>query len=204
MSGISEDYDSLRQLRFDERAAWIRHRLPNGASTQWWLAMTERANQDDEFVFGSEIIHLGVELGQVPAHHAVVQLARFAIRSASATDTCTDSVPTPDDVARKFLSSTQLTPEESIEAATRRRREILTNPDAVIRRNQDTPQSNLPDDLQIDRLAELEEMVSAIEPLLAHIRDQGLSRDVRTWLEVRKKWEIGEEAASTARRRLLE
>lgn len=166
--------------------------------------MTARAEQNGEFTFATDLIQLGVELGHLQEHYAVVQFARIVARAAATTSQRANLTLTPDDVARRFLEATALTPKESIDAATRRRKEILTDPDAVIHPGQDISKLDVPADPQIERLAELEEMISAIAPLLARVQDKDVSRKVGAWLDLSNRWEIGEEAASVARRRLSE
>ncbi|GAA4982337.1 hypothetical protein HD597_009887 [Nonomuraea thailandensis] len=194
---MNDDYRTLRPLDDAARRAWLRERFPQGMSGHWWNTMVELAEQHSarppitseperlqQLRFACSLLDLGVEQGLHPvfAVQWAARLAQRELRYGTNAATLPETL-TPDGVAHLALSLLAV-PYAEAEALTERGKALL----ATLAEDASPGERGMLLDSQpdedLDKAARIDHMISPLEPLAAHIRDAGLSAEVRRWLDV--------------------
>jgi hypothetical protein len=208
-TSVEDIYRELRLQRQHDRRAWLREHTPEQMRAHWWWALLERAQsgivapgphaagQVDNVALAVELVEIAVDEG-MPDYLGASWIARFArtVGINDARSAHVSEVLNPDNVARRILTTFQLTRQEAIEEAARRRAELLESEDAWFKPGDQI--GSLPDTggEHADRLQKVEYLMPELELVVEHVRDRALAAETRAWLSLRAQLEIGEDAAN--------
>jgi hypothetical protein len=215
LTGAEQDHIEFREISVAAREAWIRDRFPSGAPAAWWFFVVEGAETDLNIFrdasmeqrqastrFVVDAVELAVALRCIPASCGVSMLSRLA-KAASLIDEM-GNLPAAigaDALARRALEAMPVSETAALAAADRRRREAVEDPDAWCSPRVALAEQILPPDEDIMMLSEIEQMLSSLEWLADRVTPGADADELRRWLLLRDRFDLGAAAVEVGRRR---
>lgn len=209
MEVTRRDFLDFFSLDPDERNGWLRTRFPGGAPAHWWFFVIESLeSQLSRFSDASpeqreQALRRGIETavraastGDLSVARSVVLIAGLLVRASLLKEVVDLPIEGEvDHVMRSALSAISLSPEAALAAADRRREEARNLEESIHRPGTPAARNELPEDEEISRLVEIEEMVMALRPLSALVVDPDLRLQVGVWFKLEERFGLGDAAS---------
>ncbi|MFC8504970.1 hypothetical protein ACFU3J_00775 [Streptomyces sp. NPDC057411] len=194
---VDSDLREMRSVLKGQLADWVSSRFPDGTSPQWWLSIFESLEvsaspfrevtpdrRTEDLNLAVEAILLAVKLGGVRAAigaYWMLRIAALALRF----DHPISGIPqilTPDGSAEWALHQIPLTRERAIAESETRRDEYLNGGEGFY-----APvggEVTLTGEVAFSELQDVELILSALPWVCSHVKDKGIEREIRSWLEI--------------------
>ncbi len=215
MTWSDRDYLEFWAVPGESREAWLAGRFPTGVPGHWWMFVLESARADlsrfkatdvagrqRSVDFAVEVIELAARRNQISGCRAAALLARLwqATRKWDDWDRL-PAILAADEIAARALASFPLTQQEALDEAERRRAGLVAGEGWY---TPGGPPFSAPpaEDRRAQGLVEIEETLGHLEPLAESVADASVRRRLSTWLSLRERFDIGEEAARAGREAL--
>ncbi|MFD7584664.1 hypothetical protein ACFV84_04430 [Kitasatospora sp. NPDC059811] len=154
---------------------------------------------------GIETAVFAASIGDISAARSVVLIAGLLVRASLLKGVVDLPIEGKvENVIRLALGAISLSPEAALAAADRRSEEARNLEESVQWSGTPTMQSELPEDDEIFRLVEIEEMLVALRPLSDLTVDPDLRLQVGIWFNLEERFRLGDAASGEVLRRWKE
>ncbi|MFG2912331.1 hypothetical protein ACGF0D_05425 [Kitasatospora sp. NPDC048298] len=215
MEFTQRDFLDFCALDHDARTGWLQTRFPEGAPVHWWFFVIESLEsrlsrfsealpeeREQALGRGIETAVFAASIGSLSEARSVVLTAGLLVRASLLKGVLDIPIEGEvDSVIRSALGAISLTPETALAAADRRREEGRNLEESVHWPGDPTVPCELPEDEDILRLVEIEEMLVALRPLSALMVDPDLRLKIGAWFDLEGRFELGDVASSEMLRR---
>ncbi|MET9695029.1 hypothetical protein ABZY81_42790 [Streptomyces sp. NPDC006514] len=215
MDVTRQDFLDFCALDPETRNDWLQARFPEGAPVHWWFFVIESLEsrlsrfsdalpeeREQALRCGIETTLFAASTGNLSEARGVVLIAGLLVR-ASLPNGVVD-IPIKgevDSVIRAALGAISLSPEAALAAADRRREEGRNLEESVHWPGTPAASCELPEDEDIRRLVEIEEMLAALRPLSALAVDPDLRLNIGAWFDLEDRFGLGGAASDEILRR---
>ncbi len=218
MDVTRRDFLDFCALEPDERNGWLRTRFPGGTPIHWWFFVIESLesqlsrfsetlpeDREQALTRGIETAVFAASIGDISAARSVVLIAGLLVRASLLKGVVDLPIEGKvENVIRLALGAISLSPEAALAAADRRSEEARNLEESVQWSGTPTMQSELPEDDEIFRLVEIEEMLVALRPLSDLTVDPDLRLQVGIWFNLEERFRLGDAASGEVLRRWKE
>lgn len=194
--GTESDLREMRAVPEGRLADWVASRFPDGTSAQWWLSVFESleasahplrdvtpSRRTEDLNLAAEAILLAVELGSVRAAVGAYWMLRIAALALRLKPPISGLPPilAPDASAEWAMRQIPLTRERAIAESEKRRTDYLDADEEFY-----APVGGeviLTGEVAFPGLQDVELILSALPWVLPRVDDEGIRREIRSWLE---------------------
>ncbi|MGW2870070.1 hypothetical protein [Kitasatospora sp. NPDC001225] len=215
MDVTRQDFLDFCALDPEMRNGWLKARFPEGAPVHWWFFVIEslesRLSRFSEALpeerkqalrCGIETTVFATSTGNLSEVRGVVLIAGLLVRASLLKGVVDIPIEGEvDNVIRSALGVVSLSPEAALAAADRRRVEGRNLEESVHWPGAPTASCELPEDEDIRRLVEIEEMLAALRPLSALVVDPSLRLEIGVWFDLENRFGLGNTASDEMLRR---
>ncbi|MEU6234434.1 hypothetical protein [Kitasatospora sp. NPDC047058] len=199
----------------DARSGWLQARFPEGTPVHWWFFVIEslesRLSRFSEALpeereralrCGIETTVFAASTGNLSEARGVVLIAGLLVRASLLKEVVDIPIEGEvDNVIRLALGAISLSPEAALAAADRRREEGRNLEESVHWPGTPTASCELPEDQDMLRLVEIEEMLAALRPLSTLVVDPDLRLKIGAWFDLEDRFGLGDAASDEMLRR---